>query len=91
MPMVSNTVNKEQDNQIPSKNSVGSSENQITIFTARIKNLTEHLKINKKDHNTRRGLMKLVGKRKKLLSYLKKKNTSRYDSIIKSLGLRRKA
>ena len=89
--MVSNTVNKEQDNQIPSKNSVGSSENQITIFTARIKNLTEHLKINKKDHNTRRGLMKLVGKRKKLLSYLKKKNTSRYDSIIKSLGLRRKA
>lgn len=91
MPMVSNTVNKEQDNQISSKNSVGSSENQITIFTARIKNLTEHLKINKKDHNTRRGLMKLVGKRKKLLSYLKKKNTSRYDSIIKSLGLRRKA
>ena len=89
--MVSNIVNKEQDNQIPSKNSVGSSENQITIFTARIKNLTEHLKINKKDHNTRRGLMKLVGKRKKLLSYLKKKNTSRYDSIIKSLGLRRKA
>ena len=91
MPMVSNTVNKEQDNQISSKNSVGSSENQITIFTARIKNLTEHLKINKKDHNTRRGLMKLVGKRKKLLSYLKKKSTSRYDSVIKSLGLRRKA
>lgn len=89
--MVVNTVNKEQDNQASSKNSVGSSENQITVFTARIKNLTEHLKINKKDHNTRRGLMKLVGKRKKLLSYLKKKNTSRYDSIIKSLGLRRKA
>tara|TARA_B100000989_G_C19485432_1_gene447203 strand:- start:898 stop:1167 length:270 start_codon:yes stop_codon:yes gene_type:complete len=89
--MVSNTINKEQDSQVSSKNSVGSSENQITVFTARIKNLTEHLKINKKDHNTRRGLMKLVGKRKKLLSYLKKKNTSRYDSIIKSLGLRRKA
>ncbi|MBC33916.1 MAG: 30S ribosomal protein S15 [Rickettsiales bacterium] len=91
MLMVSNTINKEQDSQVSSKNSVGSSENQITVFTARIKNLTEHLKINKKDHNTRRGLMKLVGKRKKLLSYLKKKNTSRYDSIIKSLGLRRKA
>ena len=89
--MVSNTINKEQDSQVSLKNSVGSSENQITVFTARIKNLTEHLKINKKDHNTRRGLMKLVGKRKKLLSYLKKKNTSRYDSIIKSLGLRRKA
>ena len=91
MLMVSNTINKEQDSQVSSKNSVGSSENQITVFTAKIKNLTEHLKINKKDHNTRRGLMKLVGKRKKLLSYLKKKNTSRYDSIIKSLGLRRKA
>ena len=91
MLMVSNTINKEQDSQVSSKNSVGSSENQITVFTARIKNLTEHLKINKKDHNTRRGLMKLVGKRKKLLSYLKKKNTGRYDSIIKSLGLRRKA
>ena len=91
MLMVSNTINKEQDSQVSSKNSVGSSENQITVFTARIKNLTEHLKINKKDHNTRRGLIKLVGKRKKLLSYLKKKNTSRYDSIIKSLGLRRKA
>ena len=91
MQMVSNTIDKGQDNQVSSKNSVGSSENQITVFTARIKNLTEHLKINKKDHNTRRGLMKLVGKRKKLLSYLKKKNTGRYDSIIKSLGLRRKA
>ena len=68
---------------------VGSSEYQISVFTNKIKNLTDHLKINKKDHNTRRGLMKLVGKRKKLLSYLKKKSVSRYDSIVKSLGLRR--
>mgnify|MGYP001198024397 CR=1 FL=1 len=89
--MISNTVDKKQVNQKSLGESVGSSENQISVFSARIKNLTEHLKINKKDHNTRRGLMKLVGKRKKLLSYLKKKSTSRYDSVIKSLGLRRKA
>ena len=68
---------------------IGSSESQISIFSKRIKNLTEHLKSNKKDHNTRRGLMKLVGKRKKLLSYLKSKSNDRYESIIKSLGLRR--
>ena len=68
---------------------VGTSEFQITVFTNRIKNLTDHLKVNKKDHNTRRGLMKLVGKRRKILSYLKKKSVNRYDSIIKSLGLRR--
>jgi len=67
----------------------GSSEFQIERFTNRIKLLTEHLKINKKDHNTRRGLMKLVGKRKKLLTYVKKKSTENYESIIKSLGLRR--
>ena len=72
-----------------SKENIGGSESQITIFSKRIKNLTEHLKSNKKDHNTRRGLMKLVGKRKKLLSYLKSKSNERYESIIKSLGLRR--
>lgn len=71
------------------KETIGSSESQISIFSKRIKNLTEHLKSNKKDHNTRRGLMKLVGKRKKLLSYLKSKSNNRYESIIKSLGLRR--
>ena len=71
------------------KQSTGGSEFQITVFTNRIKNLTEHLKLNKKDHNTRRGLMRLVGKRKKLLSYVKNKSNERYDSIIKSLGLRR--
>ena len=76
---------KKQSNKVNS----GSSEFQVTVFTKRIKTLTEHLKLNKKDHNTRRGLMRLVGKRKKLLSYLKEKSTDRYDSIIKSLGLRR--
>ena len=65
---------------------VGSSEFQITLFTNRIKKLTEHLKLNKKDENTRRGLMKLVGKRKRLLSYVKRKSNDNYESIIKSLG-----
>ena len=68
---------------------VGSSEFQITLFTNRIKKLTEHLKLNKKDENTRRGLIKLVGKRKRLLSYIKRKSNDNYESIIKSLGLRR--
>ena len=68
---------------------VGSSEFQITLFTDRIKKLTEHLKLNKKDENTRRGLMKLVGKRKRLLSYVKRRSNDNYESIIKSLGLRR--
>ena len=81
------TVKKE--NVDSEKQNSGSSEFQITIFTNRIKNLTEHLKLNKKDHNTRRGLMRLVGKRKKLLSYVKRKSNERYESIIKSLGLRR--
>ena len=67
----------------------GDSEFQITLFTNRIKKLTEHLKLNKKDENTRRGLMKLVGKRKRLLSYVKRKSNDNYESLIKSLGLRR--
>ena len=68
---------------------VGGSEFQITLFTNRIKKLTEHLKLNKKDENTRRGLMKMVGKRKKLLNYLKRKSNDKYEAVIKSLGLRR--
>ena len=68
---------------------VGGSEFQVTLFTNRIKKLTEHLKLNKKDENTRRGLMKLVGKRKRLLSYVKRKSNDNYESLIKSLGLRR--
>ena len=83
-------VNDSQKKNVDSeKQNSGSSEFQITIFTNRIKNLTEHLKLNKKDHNTRRGLMRLVGKRKKLLSYIKRKSNERYESIVKSLGLRR--
>ena len=83
-------VEKSSENKkLKSESNTGSSEYQIERFTNRIKHLTEHLKINKKDHNTRRGLMKLVGKRKKLLIYVKKKSAENYESIIKSLGLRR--
>ena len=83
-------VEKSSENKkLKSELNTGSSEYQIERFTNRIKLLTEHLKINKKDHNTRRGLMKLVGKRKKLLINVKKKSAENYESIIKSLGLRR--
>lgn len=67
----------------------GSSEGQIALFTYRIKHLTEHLKVNKKDHRTERSLVLLVGKRRKLLDYLKNKDIERYREIIKKLGLRK--
>ena len=67
----------------------GSSEGQIALFTYRIKHLTDHLKVNKKDHRTERSLILLVGKRRKLLDYLKKKDIERYREIIKKLGIRK--
>lgn len=66
----------------------GSTNIQVSVLTDRINNLTNHLKNNKKDQSTRRGLLKLVGRRKKLLSYLKNKNENKYKDLIKSLGLR---
>ena len=66
----------------------GSTNIQVAILTDRINNLTNHLKSNKKDQSTRRGLLKLVGRRKKLLSYLKNKNSNKYKDLIKSLALR---
>ncbi|MAI83896.1 MAG: 30S ribosomal protein S15 [Rickettsiales bacterium] len=66
----------------------GSTNVQVAILSERIKNLTEHLKLNKKDQSTRRGLLKMVGKRKKLLSYLKDKSNDTYKGLIKNLGLR---
>ena len=67
----------------------GSAEGQIALFSTRINHLTEHLKQNKKDHSTRRALIKLVGKRRSLLDYLIKKDIERYRSIIKELNLRK--
>lgn len=67
----------------------GSTDVQITSLTARISELTEHLKVNKKDHMARRGLLVLVGRRKRLLKYLASKDTAKYLELIKKLGLRR--
>jgi small subunit ribosomal protein S15 len=67
----------------------GSSEAQIAMFSYRIAHLTEHLKQNRKDFNTQRALIKLVGKRRKLLDYLKANDISRYRAIVAELGLRR--
>jgi small subunit ribosomal protein S15 len=67
----------------------GSAEGQIALFTYRINHLTEHLKQNRKDFNTERSLVKLVGKRRSLLDYLMKKDILRYRAIIKELGLRK--
>ncbi len=67
----------------------GSAEGQIALFTHRINHLTEHLKTNRKDYNTQRSLVKLVGKRKSLLDYLKNTDITRYRAIIAELGLRK--
>ena len=67
----------------------GTAEVQIAIFSKRIKNLTEHLKGHPQDHSTRRGLLKLVGKRRRLLNYLMDRDIERYRSIIRELGIRK--
>ena len=72
-----------------SEKDTGSSEGQIALFTYRINHLTEHLKKNRKDFNTERSLVKLVGKRRSLLDYLMKTDILRYRAIVKELGLRK--
>ena len=67
----------------------GSPEVQIAVLTTRINELTEHLKVHKKDHHSRRGLLKMVGHRRNLLAYLQKKDIERYRAIVKKLGLRK--
>jgi small subunit ribosomal protein S15 len=67
----------------------GSSDVQIAVLTKRIEKLTEHLKINKKDHSSRHGLIKMVSARRRLLDYLKSRDNDRYKSLIKQLGIRR--
>ncbi len=68
---------------------MGSPEVQASILTERILELTEHLKVHKKDNHSRRGLLQMVGKRKKILSYLKEKNYTSYKATIEKLGLRK--
>ena len=67
----------------------GSCESQIALFSYRIAHLTEHVKANRKDHTTERALVKLVGKRRALLRYLKERDIERYRAIVKALGLRK--
>lgn len=88
------SITKEQKKEIITKfggaeGNSGSTEAQIAIMTSRIKDMTEHLKENKKDHASRRGLLMLVGKRRRLLNYLMKKDIEKYRSLIKELGIRK--
>ncbi len=88
------TLDTEQKKEIIEKfkthdSDTGSPEVQIALLSARIGYLTEHFKVHKKDHASRRGLLKLVGQRRRLLDYLKKQDIERYRSIIKELGIRK--
>jgi small subunit ribosomal protein S15 len=67
----------------------GSTEVQVALLTSRIQHLTEHMKVHTKDHATERGLLKLVGRRRRLLNYLRRKDVNEYQSLIQRLGLRR--
>ena len=83
-----------QKNEIISKHKIhdkdtGSPEVQVALLTERINHLTDHFKLHKKDFHSRRGLLKLVGQRRRLLDYLKKKDLGRYRGLVKELGLRR--
>ena len=85
---------KEQKNEIISDNArgdadTGSPEVQIALLTQRISELTEHLKTHKHDHHSRRGLLRMVGRRKRLLAYLQREDVDRYRALIAKLGLRR--
>lgn len=71
------------------KGDTGSPEVQCAILTEKINALTEHLKANEKDHHSRRGLLMMVGRRRRLLDYLKEKDAERYDALIKKLGIRK--
>lgn len=71
------------------KKDVGSAQVQVSVLTARIKEITEHLKVHKHDHMARRGLIQMVGRRKRLLAYLERKDFAGYKSLITQLGLRK--
>lgn len=87
-------LNKEQTQEIivnfqQSENDTGSPEVQVALLSARIKYLTEHFKVHKKDHHSRRGLLKMVSQRRRLLDYLNRKDHGRYRDLIQRLELRR--
>ena len=88
------TLSKEAKQELIDKHGrnatdTGSTEVQVAMLTARINELTEHMRTHKKDHNSRRGLLKLVGRRRRFLNYLQKKDLEGYRALIKELGLRR--
>ena len=87
-------MNKTQKSEIVSKfarreKDTGSTEVQVAILTGRIRELTQHMAINRKDYHTQLGLLKLVGKRRRLLSYLGREDVGRYNKLISELGLRK--
>ncbi len=87
-------LTKEQKSEIVGKfgenaKDTGKTEVQIALLTERIKELTEHFKTHKKDHNSRRGLLKLVGQRRRMLDYLARKDLEKYRSLIQELGIRK--
>jgi len=79
----------ENHGRLSKKTDTGSPESQIALFTYRINHLTQHLKVNKKDYSSRMGLLKLVGKRRRLLNYLHNRDIERYREIISKLNLRK--
>jgi len=89
-PHVDQAVKAEIKNEFKrSEQDTGSADVQVALLTARIKELTDHLKMHKKDHSSRRGLIMMVNKRRKLLTYLQKEDDGRYKELIAKLGLRR--
>ena len=78
-----------QEFKVSENDNGGSVESQVAILTERIRNLTEHMKSNHKDNHSKRGLLLMVNRRKKLLAYIKKRNASDYEALIKKLGLRK--
>jgi small subunit ribosomal protein S15 len=89
MPLTKETIAEIATKYGRSSGDTGSADVQVAILTASINQLTEHLKIHKKDHHSRRGLLLQVGQRRRLLNYLQKKDLDRYRSLISDLGLRR--
>ncbi|GIJ26882.1 30S ribosomal protein S15 [Micromonospora qiuiae] len=89
MALDQQTKAKIREEYATAEGDTGSPEVQVAILTKRIADLTEHLKTHKHDHHSRRGLLLLVGRRRRLLSYVQKKDINRYRSLIERLGLRR--
>lgn len=89
MPLAIGSKQAVIDSHRQHESDTGSPEVQVALLSQRISHLTEHFKVHKKDHHSRRGLLKMVSQRRRLLNYLKKKDIERYRNIVASLGLRR--